>query len=183
LNQTAGLLGVDRATVSAWIRRGCPVVSKADRSLKKEWALDLAAVVEWRIKRAVDDAVGGLLSPDGKVSKDEADRRKAVAQARLAEVELDERIGAVILVADAQENSADFAQALRSGLDNVAVKCAGRTATMNDPNEIRQFIEDEINRAMRVAQQILREKWAETLDGKSADPDADRADTDNEEND
>ncbi|QAY95105.1 Terminase small subunit (DNA packaging protein Nu1) [Methylovirgula ligni] len=134
--------------------------------------MSLPDVVAWRIARAVDDAVSGLLSPDGKISKDEADRRKSVAQARMAEVDLDERLRAVVLVADANENMSDFAQALRAGLNNVAVKCAGRASLMNSPHDIRQLIEDEINRAMRVAQQLLNEKWAMTCRGEPPDDDA-----------
>ncbi len=43
---------------------------------------------------------------------------------------------------------------------------------MTSPHEIRVLIGDEINRAMRVAQQLLNEKWAETCRGEPPDDDA-----------
>ncbi|MEI9914895.1 MAG: hypothetical protein WDN29_02760 [Methylovirgula sp.] len=170
---------MSRSTVSSWISRGAPVVTRADRATKREWKLSLPDIIDWRIKTAVDDAVAGFVTEAGAISKDEADRRKAVAQARLCEVELDEKIGSVILVADAEDAMADFCLALRSGLSNCAVKSAGRTATMTVPHEIREFFESEINRSMKAAQQILNETWAAKKgDGappEDLDDDADEA--------
>jgi hypothetical protein len=113
------------------------------------------------------------------MSRDEADRRKAVAQAGLAEVDLDERRRAVLLVSDAMALMADFAQALRSGLSNVAMKSAGRAATLTDPNEIREFFEGEINRSMIAAAADLTERWADLLAGDGGEV-ADTEDEDGE---
>jgi terminase small subunit / prophage DNA-packing protein len=182
LIQTAALLGVNRSTISSWISRGAPVVEKADRSLKKEWKLSLPDIVNWRIETSVADATAALRT-DGQISKDEADRRKAVAQAGLAEVELDERRRSVMLVADANEMMADFCQSLKSGVDNGISKTAGRAATLTDPHEIMEFFGAEWNRSMRNAQSLLNEKWAD-WHGNKAGADAAAADdtaTDNNE--
>lgn len=161
LTKAAAILDVHRNTLAGWIERGAPVVSEANRGAGKEWQISIPKIIEWRIERAVDDAVAGFKTDDDKMSKDEADRRKAVAQAGLAEVDLEERRRTLMLVADAESILADFCQALKSGVDNGIVKTAGRAAVMSDPNEIREFFSREWNRSMKNAQQLLNEKWAE----------------------
>lgn len=166
----ASICNCSLPTVDAWVRKGCPVVERGSKG--KEWRFDSAAVIEWRIRVAVDDAVSGLQDPSGKISKDEADRRRAVAQAVVAEVEADEALKGVVSRYDAESVMADFCQALRSGLSNAGSKIAGRTAGMTDPNEIRDFCEAEINRAMEAAEADLSERWA----GGSNDDGAGRED-------
>ncbi len=178
LSKAAELLGVSRNTLGGWLSRGCPAVSKADRVSGKEWRLSIPAIFEWRIKTAVDDARGGFHGETGQISRDEADRRKAVAQAGLAEIEHDTARRSVILVADAEANMADFAQALKEGVDNGIAKTAGRAAMMTDPNEIREFFWAEWNRSMKNAQMILDEKWAETKGERYAEPDNEFEDID-----
>lgn len=158
--------------MSNWIERGCPVVERADRNAGRDWKLRLADIFDWRIKTSVDDAVATFRTDEGHVSKEEADRRKALAQARLAEIEVDEKLRAVVAVADAEEAMSDFCHALRSGLSNGAVKSAGRTAGMTDPHEIREFFESEINKSMKAARAMLHEKWTEVRDGEPAAPDS-----------
>jgi hypothetical protein len=41
---------------------------------------------------------------------------------------------------------------VRAGFSNAAAKIAGRTATMNDPNENRDFCEVEINRSFEAVE-------------------------------
>jgi hypothetical protein len=181
LTKAAAILEIHRNTLASWIDRGCPAVEEADRSNGKEWQISIPAVIDWRIHTAVADAVAAFRTDEGFVSKDEADRRKALAQARLAEIDVDERERTVVLTSDATANMTDFCMALRSGVDNGVAKTAGRAAMMTDPNEIREFLMAEFNKSWRAAQTELNEKWSELRDGESADPDADRADTDNEE--
>lgn len=154
----ATLCNVSLPTVDKWVRNGCPVVERGSKG--REFQFDIAAVIDWRIKSAVDQAVAGLQDVDGKTSKDEADRRKAVANAVVAEVEADEALKAVVSRFDAESVMADFCQALRSGLSNAGTKIAGRTTTMTNPNEIRELCEAEINRAFQAAEADLAERWA-----------------------
>ncbi len=115
LAKAAEIIGTSRNTLSAWISRGAPAVEKADRSSGKEWQLSIPAIFAWQVRTAIADALASFHGEAGQITKEEADRRKSVAQARMAEVDLDERLRAVVLVADASENMSDFAQALRSG--------------------------------------------------------------------
>ncbi len=163
----ATLCNVSLPTVDAWVRKDCPAVERGSKG--REWRFDLAAVIEWRIARAVEDAVSGLMDEAGKVSKDEADRRRAVANAITAEVEADEALKSVVSRFDAESVMADFCQALRSGLSNAGSKIAGRTATVTNPNEIRDLCESEINRAFQAAEKDLNERWAGERDSSGND--------------
>ena len=89
LKVAAATLGLSRNTLSSWIAKGCPVVSQADRDQGVEWRLDVAAIHKWRVEFAVKEAVAGYQTEGGGVSKEEADRRRAVAMAIVAEIEAD----------------------------------------------------------------------------------------------
>jgi phage terminase Nu1 subunit (DNA packaging protein) len=160
LEETAKLMGVSRHTVSGWIRQGAPIVSKSDRAHGIEWQLSFPDVFQWRLDRAVRDAVARTQTDGGQISKDEADRRKAVANALVAEVEADDVLKSVVSRADADSIVADFVTALRSGLTPAAANFAAATAHMTDPNKIRDFCEAEVNRSMQAAQAILDNEWA-----------------------
>ena len=102
LKEAAAFLDRDRNTLTKWIEKeGCPYVEKADRDLGKAWVLDLAEVVRWLERRAADTAaerLGG--ATDGVTSEDEAKRRRAVAQAVVAELDMLERLRSVVPVDD-----------------------------------------------------------------------------------
>lgn len=155
--ELAGICNCSLPTVDAWVRKGCPVVARGGKG--KEWQFDSAAVIDWRIERAVADVANVTATAEGSITKEEADRRKAVAQAVVAEVEADEALKSVISRFDAEMLTADFCQALKSALSNVSTKVAGRAATMSDPNEIRDFTDAEVNRAYRAAHADLQERW------------------------
>lgn len=141
----AGILGVHRNTLSKWIDQGCPVVTKADRSIGAEWEIHIPDVVEWRIRKAVDDAVSRYEGGDGdKISKDEADRRRAVAQAITAEVEADETLRSVVAVADVLEIVTKEYAAVRTHLQSVGSKVAGRAATMTSAPAIQELVDEAI---------------------------------------
>lgn len=170
LVQAAATFGVHRNTLSKWIDQGCPVVSKADRDRGREWEISIPDVIDWRIKRAVADAVSSVEGDDGKVSRDEADRRRAVANAISAEVAADEDLKSVMSRFDGESMLSDFCQALRSGLSNVGAKIANRTAAMTRPAEIRDFCQKAVNDVFAAAEADLRERWA-------GEPDEDEGDS------
>ena len=99
LSELAALLQVNRNTVSAWVKRGCPYVRQADRAKGQQWAFDLAEVVEWREAQAVLNALGDSHSLD----LDEARRRKLTAEAALAELELAKARGDAVSIGDIEK--------------------------------------------------------------------------------
>lgn len=97
VKQAATLLNRDRNTIQKWLDKGCPHVTKADRDLGIAWELDLADVVRWLEDRAADAAAERFGDgKDGKTTEDEAKRRRAVAQAVVAEIDMLERLRSVV---------------------------------------------------------------------------------------
>ena len=159
--ELASLCGVSLPTIDAWLRNDCPIVERGSKG--RESKFDSASVIKWIKDTAVADAVSGLIDADGKVSRDEADRRRAVANAITAEVEAEEALKSVMSRFDGETTLADFCQALRSSLSNTGAKIANRTAAMTNPAEIRDFCQAEINRSFGAAEADLRERWAGDL--------------------
>ncbi len=120
VKQAATLLNRDRNTIQKWLDKGCPHVTKADRDLGIPWELDLAEVVRWLEERAADTAAerfGG--TEDGKTSEDEAKRRRAVAQAVVAELDMLERLRSVVPIADVLDTWAKDYAAIRDKLMSI----------------------------------------------------------------
>lgn len=98
----ADLLGVHRGTLTHWLDvEGCPFVSRPDVP-GGAWELSAPAVIEWRIdreaKQRVERAVksGFFAGDDGIIdmppnvwTSDEAKRRKAISDALIRQIDLD----------------------------------------------------------------------------------------------
>lgn len=154
----AQLCGVTLPTIDAWIRKDCPVVERGGQG--KEWKFDSAAVIEWRIAKAVEQAVAGMGGDKGSVSKDQADTRRAIAMAIKAEVEADEALKAVVYRHEVEADIAAFVQTLRLGLGNASAKIAGRATSMTNAAEIEDLCHAELNRSFDGAKTELAERWS-----------------------
>jgi len=170
LMEAAGILGVNKTTLQTWLSQGCPAVQRADRDTGKAWKIHIGEVMDWRIERAVADAVKPYCGDGDRINRDEADRRRAVAIAHMAEIDLDERLRQVASVADMTEDMADFCLAIRQGASNTFHKIAARGATMTNPHEIHAMCEKEWTRTFRAARDELGRKWALRLKGAPVDP-------------
>ena len=130
LTRAAEILGVSRGTLADWIARGCPFVSRADKARGVEWQLDTAAVFKWRVDGCVKDAVASYQTEDGGTSKEEADRRRAVALAIVAEVEADQAQKSVVYVEDVgrivEQEYSLVRQALLGMSSKTAYQCVGK---------------------------------------------------------
>lgn len=177
LSEAATLLGLHRNTLAEWLREGCPSVEKADRTRGIEWKLALPEIMRWRIERAVADAVAPYSGGGDMITREEADRRRAVAVARVAEIELDEKLRSVVHVADAKDMMAQFAQAVKQGGDTAISKIAARCCQMTNPHEIRTMCEAEWNRGMSAAREELARLWG-LLRAGEVDDQTDPADDD-----
>ncbi|SEH31557.1 hypothetical protein SAMN02799636_01096 [Methylobacterium sp. 275MFSha3.1] len=167
LSQAATLLGVHRNTLSQWLREGCPAIEKADRERGVEWQLSLPDIVDWRIERAVASVAAASGGDGTAVTKEEADRRRSVALATMAEIDLDERLKSVVSREDAVADMSVFCQALRGQIDSAFSKIAARCSTMQSPTEIETMCRAEWNRAMKVAQEELRRRWDLRMAGEA----------------
>ncbi|MFY9293345.1 MAG: terminase small subunit [Methylorubrum rhodinum] len=156
--ELASLCGVSLPTVDSWVEKGCPYIERGSKG--REWQFDSAAVIDWRIQRAVENAVSGYADESGAVTKEEADRRRAVANAITAEIGADEALHAVVARHDAESDVAAFCQVLKTGLSSAVSKIASRGCAITSAPEIAQMARDEINRAFEAARGELRARWA-----------------------
>ena len=77
----ADAFGVSLPAVDGWVRRGCPFERDS-----REYAFDSAAVHRWLVERATSaEEAGNDDEAEGYISRAEAERRKAVADALKAE--------------------------------------------------------------------------------------------------
>jgi hypothetical protein len=158
LEVTALLCNVAPNTLRSWIRQGAPVLQHADKRRGIEWKINFPDLLQWRIDRAIHDAITRTQDENGNISRDEADRRKAVAQATLAEVEADEKLRGVLLRTEAERMTQDFLDSIKEGLAPVAAIVAEPISKMSDPNRIRALYDDEINKAYLRAKTIFAAK-------------------------
>lgn len=152
-SELAAFHGVTPPTVDSWIARGCPAVARGSKG--REWRFDSAAVIDWRLRQAASDAATGLAADSGVMSREEADRRRAVANATVAEVEAHEALEAVVAREDVEVDVASFCQALHTGLGNACSKIAARTVMMGNAAEIEGLCHVELNRAFQGARASL----------------------------
>ncbi|WP_052954873.1 terminase small subunit [Microvirga vignae] len=155
----AALWGTSLPTIDAWVRQGCPFVKRGSKG--KEWQFDTAAVAEWRISRAVEDALSDVQDEGGRMSREEADRRRAVAAAISAEIQADRDLGTVVEKNAAEADTAAFCIALKTALTTAAAKIAARAALITSAPEIQELCETELNRAFNAAQSDLVSQWSD----------------------
>lgn len=119
-------------------------------------------MIDWRIQRSVENAVSGYEDTSGNVSREEADRRRAVANAITAEIAADEALGAVVSRADAETDIATYCQVLKTGLSNMASKIAARATALTNAAEIEDMIHAELNRGYAAADAEIATRWPGT---------------------
>ena len=157
--------GVSLPQVDTWVRRGCPAIERGSKGTN--WKFDPAAVIDWRLKDAADEVTARFITGDGNMSREEADRRRAVALARSAEIELAERLKAVASVEDMATDTLSFCHVLKNGLDGAAHKIASRAASMTSAVEIHDMCRAEFNRAFSAAKVELERVWKRRDDGRA----------------
>lgn len=163
------IFGRSLPTIDAWVRRGCPFIEKGGKG--KEWRFDSAAVHNWLVAQAVEEAVSQFADVEsGQVSKEEADRRRAVALAITAEVDAAEALDEVVSRQDAEADLAAFCLALKNGLATACAKIASRAASMGNAAEIQELCVDEINRAYGAAEAELSRRWLSDVDSGENQP-------------
>ncbi len=132
----AEMLAVDLRTVDAWLRRGCPIVTRGGRGRAHEF--DSARVVEWLLERA-------RTRSSKVVSLDEARQRKTAAEAELAELELNHVRHSVAPIDMVAEILEAVASSVRRRLESVPGELADRVAASRSAATIRRLLEDEFS--------------------------------------
>lgn len=154
-SEVATLLDVNRGTVKRWIDAGAPV-AKEPAFEGDSYDLDVAEVVKWLQERAVTAAVdagppddeGGPPRPAGYEDKEEADRRRAVALANIAEMEEEEKAGTVVPIDAVESLISEEILACRTKLENLGSTLAGRTARITDAAQVKALADELVAEAV-----------------------------------
>jgi phage terminase Nu1 subunit (DNA packaging protein) len=110
----------------------------------RPYRFDLAEAMAWLLEHAVEEA----LEQTKDLDQAEADRRRKVADARLAEIKLAEALRSVVKVEDVSRLWEGRVAAARETLRPVASRLAPSIVGQDDPKAIEQLLEQEIHRAL-----------------------------------
>lgn len=164
--EIARLLGVSMPTVSDWVDRGLPVVNRGSRGIP--WAFDVAACFAWRLEYELANAVGASTRD---VTREDAEKRKIIADAILAEIKVAEQLRSVVKVEDVSRIWEGRIVASRETFQGIAQRIAPLLVGESDQGRIESTIETEIARAL---EELASWEPAEDPDGdgEAADDDA-----------
>lgn len=138
-NELAELLDVDLRTVDGWLRRGCPIVSKGGRGRAHE--IDSADVVRWLQDRAAEGRARVI-------SLDEARLRKTIAEAGLAELELDSARRMFAPIDMVAEVLGTVVGAVSRSIEALPAEVAPSVAAPRSPAACRRLLEDAFAAAL-----------------------------------
>lgn len=157
----AAIFGVVPNTVTEWVRKGCPVLSRGSHG--REYQFDTAAVIKWRM----DGLKEGLSKSDGREKPNfEIDRaRKMQADADIAEVERDLARGSVVRISEVEDAVRAEYAVVRTRLGSLP----GRLAPKVDPDravEIQPLIAEMVDEVL--LELSADDRYAEQADGDGA---------------
>lgn len=103
-----------------------------------------------------------------RVDYQEAKARKEIANARLAEMEVERESGKLVEAAMISAALADAGATLRSTLSNLPAIVAPMLATLSDETQIRLVLDEHIEQALSDLSQRLRGAWRTKATGAEA---------------
>lgn len=187
LGEAARLLGKHRNTVAGWLAQGAPSVAAARRAQGVEWQLDLGALLDWHVERAAADerarcderhaaeverlhrALEGAGTEGEPVSRSEALRRKAVAEARLAELDVGERERDLISRDLHQQALYTCVSVIRDRFLGLHARLAQDLAAATTPAACADIVETEVHRVMNDVARFGADLEARILAGDDCD--------------
>lgn len=140
--ELAAICGVSLPTIGAWVRKGCPFVSKGNKS--KAWTFNTAAVLEWREEQIVQQTLGDTKSLD----IDEARRRKVAAEAAMMELDLAKRRGEMIEIDEVAQVVGDDYANVRAKLLSMPTKLSPQLMGVSDTLEVEGLIRRQVEEAL-----------------------------------
>lgn len=148
VSAAADVIGVQRQTVTAWMKKA---------GMDTSAGVDLPKLLEWKFKFERDTGraeaekkFAGLVreGDDGFVDKEEAQRRKAVADAVIRELDLEERLGLVAPIEMTTARVAAQYAAVRERFFAIPLACCQDLVAQEDPQVIAARIRREVDDAL-----------------------------------
>lgn len=147
--ELAAHYGVDRRTVTNWLNSDPPCPSWKDGNAR---LFDGAKVAEWKEARAVADALSAISrkAPEG---LEEAELRKAVADALLAEIRVAKEEGSLIPLEVHERVVGEMGDRLMGVLtalpDTFAIRLEQLEVAPRDARAVLESVQEELVRALR----------------------------------
>ncbi|MBY8974641.1 terminase small subunit [Rhodobacteraceae bacterium NNCM2] len=162
----ASIMGVATQTLDQWLNRGMPYVSKPGAGSGKAYVFDLGQVISWRLEyeRSQLNAAGA------DVDLSEAKRRKAAAEATLAEMALAEAEGRLLKAEDVDAMVIGFVTVAKTRLLAMPSKLAPTLATLTEPGECEAEVKQEVYDALRELSSMEPEGLDKALADMGIDP-------------
>jgi len=141
--ELASIFGVQRKTILIWIKEGMPVLSRGQAGSRAH-LFDTEEVLRWKINREMIRVTG-----DGDhIDKEEAMRRKILAEAQQQEIKLAKERGEVVDLAEMQKELAAQMIELRASMRRVPERCVLRLVGESDESVIKKVLLSEIDDAL-----------------------------------
>lgn len=162
INEAVRWLPVSRPTLTKWVRdQGAPFV-KAPEGKGETWIVSVPDLVKWMVDTEVQKVLAKFQADtpagEGKVDIVEAERRRTLAQALMAEVKLDRELRNVAPFQHYDDLVTKLIAPIQEGLDQ-------------HPNKAAAILKRRAGADPVIAAQVLREcvdklkaKWAEQVD-------------------
>ncbi len=145
--EMASICGVTAQTVLAWERKGCPVHEKGARG--KATLYQTAPVIAWLRAQSVSEAIG-TTGPAEDLDYNQARKRKMIAEAQLAELEVAKKAGDLISLSLAIGVVQNLLTNLKVKLLAIGPRVAPRLEALKTIAERRAAIDEAIREALRV---------------------------------
>lgn len=161
INEAVKWLPVSRPTLTKWVSEmGAPFV-KSPETKGETWLVSVPDLIKWHTEQEVAKALEKVRTTsevEGSISYDEAERRKMVAQALLAETKFDREVRAVAPSEHYEHQLTKLLTPLQEGLDQLPNKTAAKLKRRAgaEPVVAAQVLREDIDK--------LKEKWAQQID-------------------
>jgi phage terminase Nu1 subunit (DNA packaging protein) len=141
--ELAAIFGVQRKTILIWLKEGMPVISRGVAGSRAH-LFDTEETLRWKINREMIRVTG-----DGDhVDKDEAQRRKTLAEAQRQEILLAKERGEVVELAEMQKELTDQMIELRASMRRIPERCVLQLVGESDETAIKKVILTEVDEAL-----------------------------------
>jgi len=171
INALAPILGVQRGTLARWIESECCPTSGRGEGATAAWELDPPAVIAWMIEREatrqINKAMGSTgAAIDGEIldappptwTKDEALRRKAISDALIRQIQLDQEARSVVPVSHIADVVSREYATVRENILGIGPRVAPRLVGQKDAAVIADLVRSAIDEALHNLE--ADSKWA-----------------------
>lgn len=138
-------LGIQRNTLLAMVRRGCPYLSKPGRKKGSQWEFNSAEVHQWRIDQAVQAAIGDVRDTD----INELRKRKLRAETIIAELDAAKARGQVGDLDEFERQVTNASIEIRTRLKQMIARVAPMVIGVKKITVIKKILADEVDQALR----------------------------------